>query len=262
MNYNIEPRSPSTYFSTKSNPLVDNKVLSSIKVLRGNSGLFFTSLPKEKVVRLFTDVLPSRAQTDSAMGHQNASVCPPESSTSSFLPAIPHPTTSNSASTSHHQNAGFLDKAMSSAVVTSDDWEVCSITQSSTFFTKQGRIMDRSIGSNFKLPVAALQTFISLSVVIFIPIYDRLTNFGLSKVGLINNTDDLSGPAVSVTTLLEEDEPQLSASEHLNQRERRQKGSVVGTPDYLVPEILLGTGHGYYLFPGDGVFVGVFSYPT
>ncbi|KAF9614786.1 hypothetical protein IFM89_020640 [Coptis chinensis] len=54
----------------------------------------------------------------------------------------------------------FLDKAMSSAVVTSDDWEVCSIPQ--------------SIGSNFKLPAAALQTFISLSVVIFIPIYDRV----------------------------------------------------------------------------------------
>nr|KYP61454.1 Microtubule-associated serine/threonine-protein kinase 3 [Cajanus cajan] len=39
----------------------------------------------------------------------------------------------------------------------------------------------------------------------------KLTDFGLSKVGLINSTDDLS----------------------------------VGTPDYLAPEILLGTGHGY-----------------
>ncbi|XP_043704002.1 probable serine/threonine protein kinase IREH1 isoform X2 [Telopea speciosissima] len=72
----------------------------------------------------------------------------------------------------------------------------------------------------------------------------KLTDFGLSKVGLINSTDDLSGPAVSGTSLLEEDEPQLSASEKLNQRERRQKRSAVGTPDYLAPEILLGTGHG------------------
>lgn len=39
-----------------------------------------------------------------------------------------------------------------------------------------------------------------------------------------------------------EDEPQLTASEH--QRERRKKRSTVGTPDYLAPEILLGTGHG------------------
>ncbi|RWW31017.1 hypothetical protein GW17_00004385, partial [Ensete ventricosum] len=45
----------------------------------------------------------------------------------------------------------------------------------------------------------------------------QLTDFGLSKVGLINSTDDLSGPA---------------------------KRSAVGTPDYLAPEILLGTGHG------------------
>lgn len=70
----------------------------------------------------------------------------------------------------------------------------------------------------------------------------KLTDFGLSKVGLINSTDDLSGPAVSGTSLLEEDEPELTVSEH--QRERRKKRSAVGTPDYLAPEILLGTGHG------------------
>ncbi|KAJ7970256.1 putative Kinase [Quillaja saponaria] len=70
----------------------------------------------------------------------------------------------------------------------------------------------------------------------------KLTDFGLSKVGLINSTDDLSGPAVSGTSLLGEDELQLSASEH--QQERRKKRSAVGTPDYLAPEILLGTGHG------------------
>ncbi|KAI7984829.1 putative serine/threonine protein kinase IREH1 [Camellia lanceoleosa] len=38
----------------------------------------------------------------------------------------------------------------------------------------------------------------------------KLTDFGLSKVGLINSTDDLSGPAVSGTSLLGDDEPQLS----------------------------------------------------
>lgn len=73
---------------------------------------------------------------------------------------------------------------------------------------------------------------------------EQLTDFGLSKVGLINSTDDLSGPAVSGTSLLAEDEPQLSVSEH--QQERPKKRSAVGTPDYLAPEILLGTGHGLY----------------
>lgn len=72
---------------------------------------------------------------------------------------------------------------------------------------------------------------------------EQLTDFGLSKVGLINSTD-LSGPAVSGTSMLGDDEPQLSTSEH--QQERRKKRSAVGTPDYLAPEILLGTGHGSY----------------
>eukprot|EP01018_Ginkgo_biloba_P034997 Gb_17287 [translate_table: standard] len=72
----------------------------------------------------------------------------------------------------------------------------------------------------------------------------KLTDFGLSKVGLINSTDDLSGPAVSGTIPLGEDDHQLSASEQSHQRERRQNRSAVGTPDYLAPEILLGTGHG------------------
>ncbi|KAK8503970.1 hypothetical protein V6N13_021745 [Hibiscus sabdariffa] len=70
----------------------------------------------------------------------------------------------------------------------------------------------------------------------------KLTDFGLSKVGLINSTDDLSGPAVSGTSLLDDEQPQLCASEH--QQERPKKRSAVGTPDYLAPEILLGTGHG------------------
>ncbi|KAL3735808.1 hypothetical protein ACJRO7_024868 [Eucalyptus globulus] len=46
--------------------------------------------------------------------------------------------------------------------------------QSSTFFTKQGVTMDRSITPGFDVPPASLQSFISLSVVMFIPIYDRV----------------------------------------------------------------------------------------
>ncbi|KAK4414086.1 putative serine/threonine protein kinase IREH1 [Sesamum alatum] len=79
----------------------------------------------------------------------------------------------------------------------------------------------------------------------------KLTDFGLSKVGLINSTD-LSGPPVSGTSLMEEDEPPISAPSH--QQERRKKQSAVGTPDYLAPEILLGTGHG---FTADWWSVGV-----
>ncbi|KAL6001461.1 putative serine/threonine protein kinase ireh1 [Asimina triloba] len=71
----------------------------------------------------------------------------------------------------------------------------------------------------------------------------KLTDFGLSKVGLINSTDDLAGPAVSGTSMLGEDESQISEYEHLHHRDRQRKRSAVGTPDYLAPEILLGIAH-------------------
>ncbi|XP_028800208.1 protein NRT1/ PTR FAMILY 5.10 isoform X3 [Neltuma alba] len=46
--------------------------------------------------------------------------------------------------------------------------------QSPTFFTKQGVTLDREIWPGFLVPAASLQCFISLSIVIFIPIYDRI----------------------------------------------------------------------------------------
>lgn len=48
------------------------------------------------------------------------------------------------------------------------------LAQTTTLFTKQGTTMDRSIGSNFKIPAATLQSFIGLSVMILIPIYDTI----------------------------------------------------------------------------------------
>ncbi|XP_068331014.1 probable serine/threonine protein kinase IRE [Pyrus communis] len=69
----------------------------------------------------------------------------------------------------------------------------------------------------------------------------KLTDFGLSNVGLISSTDDLSGPSVSATGFVPDDDPK---SESSSERAQRQKHSVVGTPDYLAPEILLGMGHG------------------
>ncbi|CAL4900920.1 unnamed protein product [Urochloa decumbens] len=58
-------------------------------------------------------------------------------------------------------------------------WATCLIyavafAQSSTFFTKQASTLDRRIGDRFKVPPAALQSFISITIVIFIPIYDRV----------------------------------------------------------------------------------------
>ncbi|KAL2934084.1 Protein NRT1/ PTR FAMILY 5.12 [Bienertia sinuspersici] len=47
-------------------------------------------------------------------------------------------------------------------------------SQPPTFFTKQGITLDRSIGSKFVIPAAALQCLIGICIVTFIPIYDRV----------------------------------------------------------------------------------------
>ncbi|KAM5574832.1 protein NRT1/ PTR FAMILY 5.10 [Rosa sericea] len=49
---------------------------------------------------------------------------------------------------------------------------VCA--QSSTFFTKQGATMDRTIVPGFDIPAASLQSFICLAIMMIIPIYDRI----------------------------------------------------------------------------------------
>jgi serine/threonine protein kinase len=71
----------------------------------------------------------------------------------------------------------------------------------------------------------------------------QLTDFGLSRVGLINSTDDLSGPAAAAANVCMDDTAN-SHSKGSQQRERHPQRSAVGTPDYLAPEILLGTSHG------------------
>ncbi|KAL5973576.1 hypothetical protein ACLOJK_030227 [Asimina triloba] len=103
----------------------------------------------------------------------------------------------------HTNQFKFLDRAAAAqgnADFSTNSWRVCSVTQveeakgvlqlfpigatcliyavvfaqSSTFFTKQGSTMERGIGSGLQIPAATLQTFISLSIVVMIPIYDRI----------------------------------------------------------------------------------------
>ncbi|KAL0542066.1 hypothetical protein IC582_022155 [Cucumis melo] len=94
----------------------------------------------------------------------------------------------------------FLDKALIAPNSLKEDGRACSISeveeakavlrlvpiwvtclafaivfsQSSTFFTKQGVTMDRSIAFGFEVPAASLQSFISLAIVISLMIYDRI----------------------------------------------------------------------------------------
>ncbi|KAE8711953.1 Protein NRT1/ PTR FAMILY 5.4 [Hibiscus syriacus] len=99
----------------------------------------------------------------------------------------------------------FLDKAMiidnkDCMSRTKDPWRLCSlnqveevklvlrlipiwlaclmfsavITQLHTFFTKQGATMLRSIGPNFQVPPAALQSLVGLTILIAVPVYDQV----------------------------------------------------------------------------------------
>ncbi|XP_008809595.1 probable serine/threonine protein kinase IRE4 [Phoenix dactylifera] len=72
----------------------------------------------------------------------------------------------------------------------------------------------------------------------------KLTDFGLSKIGLINSAMDLSASGTTDSILLDgQNQHAFSANAH--RRVKRSRRSAVGTPDYLAPEILLGTAHGY-----------------
>ncbi|XVF63341.1 hypothetical protein PTKIN_Ptkin09bG0080100 [Pterospermum kingtungense] len=58
-------------------------------------------------------------------------------------------------------------------------WTTCLaygivFAQATTFFTKQGATMDRKLAAGLTIPAASLQFFIGVSIVIFIPLYDRL----------------------------------------------------------------------------------------
>ncbi|KAL8153950.1 hypothetical protein V2J09_011710 [Rumex salicifolius] len=66
----------------------------------------------------------------------------------------------------------------------------------------------------------------------------KLTDFGLSRFGLINSTANLYGADSEGQTTI------CSNSVH-EQMEGDHRKSAVGTPDYLAPEILLGIDHGH-----------------
>ncbi|KAF3445413.1 hypothetical protein FNV43_RR10589 [Rhamnella rubrinervis] len=94
----------------------------------------------------------------------------------------------------------FLNKALLAPIGLKEDGKVCSaaqveeakavlrlvpiwvtclvygivFSQSSTLFTKQGSTMERKISSNFYVPAASLQSFITIGILLFVPIYDRI----------------------------------------------------------------------------------------
>lgn len=58
-------------------------------------------------------------------------------------------------------------------------WLTCLVfgiifAQLPTFFTKQGATMERTIVPGFQIPPASLQSFVSIAIVLFLPVYDRI----------------------------------------------------------------------------------------
>eukprot|EP00249_Psilotum_nudum_P022038 c28351_g1_i1 orf=394-2361(-) len=106
----------------------------------------------------------------------------------------------------HSDEFLFLDKAATETdadtvcVTSMSPWRLCTVTQveevkilirilpiwattiifstvysqMSTLFVEQGRTMDTSMGNHFKIPPAALSMFDTLSVIFWVPVYDRL----------------------------------------------------------------------------------------
>jgi len=70
----------------------------------------------------------------------------------------------------------------------------------------------------------------------------QLAEFGLSNVGLIDSTEDMPDTVVSGPALYEYGDL-MSELKHLTWIRKR---SAAGTPDYLAPELLLGTGCGKF----------------
>lgn len=154
----------------------------------------------------------------------------------------------------------FLNKALLSPDGSKEDGKVCSINeveeakavlrlipiwasclafavvfaQFSTLFTKQGVTMDRSIGSNFDIPAATLQSFISMAVVILIPIYDRIMvpivrSFTRKPSGITMLQRIGTGMFTSILSMV------VSALVEIKRLQTAEKYGLVDDPNAIVP---------------------------
>ncbi|KAL0437903.1 UNVERIFIED_CONTAM: protein NRT1/ PTR FAMILY 5.10 [Sesamum latifolium] len=126
-------------------------------------------------------------------------------------------------------------------------------SQVSTLFVKQATTMDRYISSSFQVPVASLQSFIGVSLIIFIPIYDRIlvpiartiskNRSGISMLQRIGTGIFLSLLAMVIAALIETKRLAV-AVEH----------GVVDTPKATVPMSVWWLAPQYLVFGAADVF--------
>ncbi|GJN17029.1 hypothetical protein PR202_gb04067 [Eleusine coracana subsp. coracana] len=115
-----------------------------------------------------------------------------------------------------------------------DGNNAAAVEQTSTFFTKQAATLDRRIGARFKVPPAALQTFISVSIVVFIPLYDRLfvplaRRYTGRPTGVTMLQRIGSGLALALVAVA------LSALVEMRRLRVARDAGLVGTPKAMLP---------------------------
>ncbi|KAI3879166.1 hypothetical protein MKW98_028733 [Papaver atlanticum] len=103
------------------------------------------------------------------------------SSSSSTIPIQVEPTTNSTPGSRKVGTASVISKVEDVKAILRlvPVWIICLVypivhAQVLTFFTKQGSTMDRSIGSDFQIPAASVQIFLSISIILFAVMYDRI----------------------------------------------------------------------------------------
>ncbi|XP_043703433.1 protein NRT1/ PTR FAMILY 5.9-like [Telopea speciosissima] len=117
--------------------------------------------------------------------------------------------------------------------------------QPATFFTKQGTTMKRSIGSSFVIPPATLQTAITISIVLLMPLYDKMV---IPFIQIITRTDKgitvmqrmgigmvLSIAAMAIAAIVETKRLKISKSGLLES----QSSTVPMSIFWLLPQYIL-----------------------
>ncbi|CAI9109567.1 OLC1v1009411C2 [Oldenlandia corymbosa var. corymbosa] len=119
--------------------------------------------------------------------------------------------------------------------------------QPATFFTKQGMTMKRNIGSKFQIPPAALQSAITISIILLMPLYDicfiplirivTRNDRGISVMQRIGFGMFLSIVAMVIAALTEEN--RLQFCRNMNSTPDSPSGTVPFSIFWLLPQYIL-----------------------
>jgi peptide/histidine transporter 3/4 len=118
-------------------------------------------------------------------------------------------------------------------------WSTCLVfaivlAQMSTFFTKQGATLDRSVMGGLNIPAASLQSFTSLIIILLIPFYDRVfvpmaSAFTRKPSGITTLQRIGTGIFLSVISMV------VAASVEKKRLKTAEKYALVDLPSVAIP---------------------------